>query len=249
MISISNLNYKNILNNVNLNLEENKIYVVIGPNGSGKTTLLKSIAQLYKYDGDINIKGIDLKRLKHKEKAKIISYLPQHNLKTNIKVETLVRHGRYASLNFGENLKELDKKIVKENIEIVGINNILKRNLMDISGGERQLAYLAMVLTQSTPIILFDEPTTFLDISHQIHILEIIKKLKEEGRTIIIVLHDLIQAIEIADEIILIDNGKIVKKSTPYEIFDDIKKVFGVSISEYDINDKNALYKKYLLKG
>ncbi len=252
MISIKELNYKvsdtQILKNININIEENKIIAIIGPNGSGKTSLIKSIASLNKYNGEIKINNINLKKINNKERAKIVSYLPQHCLKTNINVKTLIRHGRYASMKLGDKLNEVDKKLIEESIEITGIKKIVNKNLMDISGGERQLAYLAMVLTQATPIVLLDEPTTFLDISHQIYLLNIIKKLKNEGKTIIIVLHDLIQALDIADEVILMEKGKIIEHTAKEKVTKNIKEVFHVSISSKNIDDEKSLYKKYLLK-
>ncbi len=254
MIKIENLNYSigdiDILKDINLEIEKNEIVVLVGANGSGKSTLIKSIASLVNYKGKILIHGGSLRELKSKNRSRVVSYLPQNCLKTNIKVRTLVRHSRFPYTNFGEKLSKNDNIIINDAIDLTGINHILHKNVMDISGGERQLAYLTMVIAQDTPIILLDEPNTFLDIEHQIFLFELIKKLKEKGKTIILVLHDLIQALEIADKITVVNNGEIVAYGEPLKVKNDIEKIFNVKIAEIDkiTEYENPLYKYCLVK-
>ncbi len=238
MIKIENLDYKiaeyQILKNINLEIEENEIVVLVGSNGCGKSTLVKCIASLLEYKGEITVNGQKLKELKHKERSRVISYLPQNCVRTNIKVDTLVRHSRFAYREFGDKLSIEDKKAISDAKELTGVENILNKNLMDISGGERQLAYLTMVLAQDTPIILLDEPNTFLDIEHQLFLFEVVKKLKARAKTILIVLHDLIQALEIADKIVVIEKGEVIKVGKPTEVIDSIEKTFNIKIAEIE---------------
>ncbi len=234
MIKIENLSYKigktEILKQINLDINNNEIVVIVGENGSGKTTLLKCISQLTKYDGKITLNNNDISQFKHKERAKEISYLPQNCVRTKIKVQTLIKHGRFPYLNFGEELRHNDYLKIENAIKLTGIEHILHKNISEISGGERQLAYLTMILTQDTDVILLDEPNTFLDISHQLFLLDIIKKMKDNNKTIIIVLHDIIQALDIADKIVVMNNGKLVSYGEPNEVINEIEKIFKVKI-------------------
>ncbi len=254
MIKIENLNYSigdiEILKNINLDIEKNEIVVLVGANGSGKSTLIKSIASLVNYKGKISVYDVSLRDFKNRKRSKVVSYLPQNCLKTNIKVKTLVRHSRFPYTNFGEKLSKKDNEIINDAITLTGINHILHKNVMDISGGERQLAYLTMVIAQDTPLILLDEPNTFLDIEHQIFLFELIKKLKSKDRTVILVLHDLIQALEIADKIAVVEKGRIVAFGKPLEVKSDIENIFNVRIAEIEkIREyENPLYKYCLVK-
>ncbi len=253
MIKINDLNYKiydnKILQNINLKIDENEVVVIVGANGSGKTTLIKCIASILNYCGEIKVNNLNLKRLKHREKAKVVSYLPQHAIKTNIKVKTLIKHGRYAHLRLDDKLSDKDKLYIEKAIDIVGIRGILHKNLFEISGGERQLSYLGMVLAQGTDVILMDEPNTFLDISHQLELLEIIKNLKQQGKTIVIVLHDLIQALEIADRVVVMQNGQVKAFDKPENVLDDIKDAFNVQLRKQNDINENSLFKYILVKG
>ncbi len=254
MIKLENLNYSigdiEILKNINFEIERNEIVVLVGANGSGKSTLIKSIASLVNYRGKILIFGGSLRELKSKNRSRVVSYLPQNCLKTNIKVRTLVRHSRFPYASFGEKLSKNDNEIINNAISLTGIKHILHKNVMDISGGERQLAYLTMVIAQDTPVILLDEPNTFLDIEHQIFLFELIKKLKSNGKTVILVLHDLIQALEVADKIVVVNKGEVVAFGKPLDVKPEIEKIFNVKIAEINkISEyQNPLFKYCLVK-
>ncbi|MFV0440273.1 MAG: ABC transporter ATP-binding protein [Lachnospirales bacterium] len=254
MIEVRNLNYNigrlDILSNINLKIDKNDIVVIVGENGSGKTTLLKSIASLIKYQGDIFINNNHMKKLKHIDRAKIVSYLPQNCVRTNIMVSTLVKHSRFPYLKFGEELKKSDFEAIENAISITKIENILHKKVTEISGGERQLAYLTMVIAQNSDVVLLDEPNTFLDISHQLFLLRVIKEMKEQGKTVIIVLHDIIQAIEIADKIVVVHNGEIADYGRPNEVIGSVENIFNVKIAEtlkIDYDENVPLYKYTLI--
>lgn len=257
MVEIKNLNYKigakEILRDINLSIPENEIIAVIGANGCGKTTLLRSILSMCKYSGTISINNTDISTLKNKDRARLLSYLPQNCLKTNIKVATLIKHSRFPYLNYGEDLSKKDYEIIQNAIHLVGIEHLLSKNVMEISGGERQLAYLTMVLAQQTPIVLLDEPNTFLDIAHQLFLFDILRTLKANGRTVIVILHDIIQALEIADKVVVMDNGSMLDYGMPNEIIHSIEQVFSVGINEINsLKDAGftSLYKySLILKG
>ncbi len=252
MIKVQNVGFKvsdfTILKDINFEVEKNDIVVLVGVNGSGKSTLIKCLASSINYSGDILIDDIPIKSLKNKKRSTIVSYLPQNCLRTNIKVKTLVKHSRFPYLNFGDKLSKVDKDAIKNAINLTKIDDILEKNVYDISGGERQLAYLTLVLAQDTPIVLLDEPNTFLDIHHQIFLFDIINKLKENGKTVILVLHDLIQALEIADKIILIEDGKVKDFGSVSDsnIISSIEKSFNIKIKKS--NDDSQLYQYCLVK-
>ncbi len=251
MIDIKNLTYKTfdktILDDINISILNNEIVTLVGQNGSGKSTLIKCIASLLKYDGKITINNNDLTMFKPKKRSQTISYLPQNNLRTNIKVSTLIRHGRFPYKGFGERLTNQDKSIIKNVIKTTQVEDILHKSVNQISGGEKQLAYLSMILAQDTPIILLDEPTTYLDISKQAFLSNVIKDLKNSGKTIVLVLHDILQALEISDKVIVIEEGKILDYGRPKEVVSSIEKVFNIKIN-YSFKDHDMLYKYYYAK-
>lgn len=255
MIDIRNLNFSiaemNILKNLDIVINDNEIVAIIGKNGSGKSTLLKCIASLNNYTGDIFYNGINLKTLKNKKRSQIISFLPQNCVKTNIKVQTLIRHGRFPHLHFGDKLSKNDNDIINCAIDTTKVSHIISKNVNEISGGERQLAYLTMILAQDTNVVLFDEPNTFLDIEHQIFLFDLIKHLKEKNKTVIVVLHDIIQALEIADRILVIDDGEKVDFDTAINVIPSIENVFNIKVAKVEkVNsDSEPLYKFCLLKS
>ncbi len=254
MIKVKDINYKigdiEILKNVNFEIQEEEIVVLVGANGSGKSTIVKSMGSLVKYKGEIEVFNHVLGNLNSKTRSRMISYLPQNCIKTNIKVKTLIKHSRFPYMRFGEKLTSVDEEIINNAIDFTGVRHILNKNVMDISGGERQLAYLTMVIAQDTPIMLLDEPNTFLDLEHQIFLFDLIKKLKNKGKSIVIVLHDMIQALEIADKIIVINNGQVVSCGKPQNVIGDIEKLFNVKIAKLkDITEEETpLFEYCLLK-
>ena len=247
MLKIENLkcslSNKTIIDNISLDLNSGVLYCVIGRNGSGKSTLFKTIDCLVPSDGNIIYDDIDIKQLNIKNRAKYISYLPQTRPLPNISVRLMVEHGRFPHLGFSKTLSENDYKIVEESIKKVGLENLKYKNLCNISGGELQKVYIASTLAQESKVLLLDEPTTHLDLESQIDILNIIKEINDKDKTIIVILHDLLQAFSFFDYIFIVDDGKIIDSGKPEELYknENIKKIFNVHLEKED--KENALYK------
>lgn len=245
MIKIENLvaGYCNniVLNGISLSVSKGEIISIIGPNGCGKSTLLRCIAKQNNIvSGNIYIDGDKLDKYTSKQFAKKISYLMQAHNTSSINIEGLVSHGRFPYLGFPRKLSEADKSIVKNAMLRVGVFGIRQKELSSLSGGECQKAYLAMALAQNSDILLLDEPTTYLDIKYQLELFQLLVELKNEGKTIIIVLHDINSALAIADKIALISKGKLAYCGVPTEIGNKgvIERVFGVHTKSIKLDDE-----------
>lgn len=211
---------KNVLNNICITAEMGKVTAVVGPNGSGKSTLLKVISRIITpRGGDVCLNGESILSLSRRESAKRVSYLPQSRNTSDIKVSSLVLHGRFPYIGYPRRYSGQDYRKVDEAMKKMGVEDKKDSLLSSLSGGERQKVYIAMCLVQETDVILFDEPTTFLDISRQFKVLDEAKALAKEGKCVIVVLHDIIQALETADKIIVMKEGRVVSEDTSDNIF------------------------------
>ncbi|MGL5258911.1 MAG: ABC transporter ATP-binding protein [Lachnospiraceae bacterium] len=238
MLTIEHINAfygkKEVLHDISISFQSNKIYSIIGKNGSGKSSLLKSIIGLMNLkSGSIKLNDYDLLDMAPKIRAQNISYLSQHRTMSNILVEQIVTHGRHPYIVGNDSSqKKLHEKVIADALYTMNLENHRFTPLSNLSGGELQRAYIAMVLAQDTPIVIFDEPTTFMDIDYQIQFLNLIKKLKSYNKTIILVLHDIPSAFEISDEILVMDQGEIKCMLPPFELIKTnfIPKYFNVKI-------------------
>jgi len=228
-----------IIKNIQMAFEAGTVTSIIGKNGCGKTTLLKTAANILRpYNGQVMIDDdgnwINVHALKNKEIATRISYMPQHKETPNISVSGLVMHGRFPYLNFSRIPQKKDREIVEKALEITGTIDLRHKNLQELSGGQRQKVYLAMVLAQDTEILFLDEPTTYLDIDHQFEILHLIDTLKKMGKTIVMVIHDISNALKYSDKVCLMDKGEIISCDTPKEIIKSkhIDKIFNICCEE-----------------
>lgn len=231
----------NIIKNINISFEKGKIISIIGKNGCGKTTLLKTASKLLDpYSGDILLNGESIFNMTNKDIAKVISYLPQNRDIPNIKVYDLVMHGRFPYLGFPRIPTKEDKIQVQDALNILGIEKYKYKNIKELSGGERQKVYIAMVLAQDTEIVFLDEPTTYLDINHQLEILEIVKQLKKMGKTVVMVIHDLNSALTYSDRVCLMDKGEIIIYDEPQVVYESrqIDKIFNVNCFEVCASEK-----------
>lgn len=226
------LNYgdSNIIENLNLSIPMNEITVLIGANGCGKSTLLRSIARLLKpKQGSVLLDGQDLFKLSTKQVAKKLSILPQSPVAPEgLTVLQLVKQGRYPHQSWRKQWTEKDEEIVLHALKSTGVDHLRDKPVDELSGGQRQRAWIAMTLAQDTDIILLDEPTTYLDLTHQIEILDLLFELNKQNRTIVMVLHDINLACRYADNIITVRDRGVYKEGKPEEIMttDLVKHVF-----------------------
>ncbi|WP_233255096.1 ABC transporter ATP-binding protein [Halopenitus persicus] len=202
-------------------IEPGSVTALIGPNGSGKSTLLKTLANQLDVDaGSVLVDGSDVHSLEPKELARNLGLLSQESTSPNgMTVEDLVYHGRYPHRGFFETVTKEDQAAVNRAMELAGIAHLRTRDLGSLSGGQRQLAWIAMVLAQETDILLLDEPTTFLDPHHQLEVMEIVETLHDESDvTVVLVLHDIEQAARYADHVIALRDGAIQARGSPSEV-------------------------------
>jgi iron complex transport system ATP-binding protein len=198
-----------------------EVTALVGPNGSGKSTLLKGLAdQLSPDSGTVRVDGQAVQSFDKKEFARTLGLLSQESTSPDgITVEDLVYHGRYPHRGFFEGTTEDDERAVDRAIELAGCGHLRDHEVGQLSGGQKQLAWIAMVLAQDTDVLLLDEPTTFLDLHHQLEVMEIIETLREESDiTIVVVLHDIEQAARLADEMVAIGDGEIQARGRPDEV-------------------------------
>lgn len=226
-----------VLNNINFAPEPGKITGIIGPNGCGKSTLLKTIVGLADLmSGEILIGGKNANEFSSAQIAREVAYLPQSKTTPDMTVEQIVLHGRFPHLDYPRRYKKEDFEIAASAMEKLSVTEISDKYLTSLSGGQKQITYIAMALCQSSPVILMDEPTTYLDIAHQIKLCKIIKNLADMGKTAVTVLHDLPLAMKICDNICVMNKGKIVFSGTPDDGLssDIIEKVFEVKMKKLD---------------
>ena len=219
-----------VLEAVSATFEKGKLTGIIGINGCGKSTLLKVMLGILPCKGDISVDGRSLKDMSRKEIAQKIAYLSQGKSTPDMTVEQLALHGRFPHLRYPRQYSRQDREIAFSAMEQLGLAELAQRSLFSLSGGMRQNAYIAMALAQDTDYILLDEPTTYLDISHQLGLMQTLRKLADGGKGIVTVMHDLPLAFTYCDEILLLDGGKVLAQGTPREVRTHIEKVFGIGL-------------------
>lgn len=222
-----------ILSDINITIPKEKISVIIGANGCGKSTLLKTFARLLKpEEGTIFLDEQNIFNISSKKVAQILGLLPQSpTMPDGITVTDLVTRGRFPYRQAFKNMSEEDFKAVEEAMEIMGITELADRCVQDLSGGQRQRVWIALALAQQTDILLLDEPTTFLDVSYQVEILDLLTDLnRKRNTTIVMVLHDINLSARYADYLFAMQKGNLIAQGTPDEIItsDLIKQVYGL---------------------
>ncbi|WP_400162399.1 ABC transporter ATP-binding protein [Brevibacillus sp. TJ4] len=222
---------RNIIDSLDLQIPKGKVTVFIGSNGSGKSTLLRSLARLLKPKGGaVLLEGEAIAKRSTKEVAKRLAILPQGpSAPEGLTVLQLVKQGRYPYQSWLQQWSEEDEQMVQRALEATQLTDMADRTVDSLSGGQRQRAWIAMTLAQGTETILLDEPTTYLDMSHQIEILDLLDELnQQEERTIIMVLHDLNLACRYAHHIVAVHNQTVVAEGPPEAIMtvDLVRTVF-----------------------
>lgn len=222
---------REVLQDLSFTIPTGSLVSIIGPNGCGKTTLLRAAAkQLPLQRGSVLYDGSSITQISRKNFARTVAFLPQVRPIPSISVRALVSHGRFPYLGFSRTLRPEDRAAVSRAMEETGITPWANRTLDSLSGGERQRVYLAMALAQDTDVILLDEPTTYLDLHYQFDLLELLWKLRQSGKTIVMVLHDLSLALRYSSQILLVNDGKLLFSSTPHALIetDLLEKTFQV---------------------
>ncbi|WP_040984248.1 ABC transporter ATP-binding protein [Oceanobacillus jeddahense] len=224
---------KVIIENLNMEIPDKKITSIIGPNGCGKSTLLKALCRLLPIKkGKIALDGADINKSASKEIAKKIAILPQSpEVANGVTVGELVSYGRYPYQKGFGRLAPEDVEVIEWALQATDITEFKHSVINDLSGGQKQRVWIAMALAQKTDIIFLDEPTTFLDIAHQLEILELIKELNQKQHTtIVMVLHDINQAIRFSDYMITMKDGEIITQGNLPEVLSSqlLAKVFHI---------------------
>lgn len=231
------LNQQPILHDVSLKFEHGKSYCLIGPNGCGKSTLLNILSRQQRpISGRVMLNGMDIADYSLRTFAQHVAILPQHLPPVSTTVKQLISYGRQPYRKFYQGASSKDEEVIKEVMQLTRLSDMGHRQLNTLSGGERQRAWIAMALAQEPELICLDEPTTYLDISHQLEVLQLIQRLNQErGMTVITVLHDLNQAMRYSDELIVMKEGRVQAQGpsqtllTP-EILRDVFRVGGESL-------------------
>jgi iron complex transport system ATP-binding protein len=231
-LSLSYDGESTIVHQLSLAIQKGTITALVGPNGCGKSTLLRGLSRLIKpKHGTVFLDGRDVHAMKAKELAKQLGILPQSpTAPEGLTVHELVAQGRYPHQNWFQQWSSEDERIVADALDKTNLSMFADRPVDMLSGGQRQRAWIAMTLAQETDVLLLDEPTTYLDLAYQMDVLDLLDELNAEGRTIVMVLHDLNQAARYADTIVALRGGQIVVQGSPEEVMTaaNILQVFGL---------------------
>lgn len=215
---------KNVLHDISIDFPPGTVTAIVGPNGCGKSTLLKAAAGLLSVTaGEITGEG---------PRARHIAYLPQSRAVPEMTAGRLVLHGRFPWLSWPRRYRAEDEAAVRAAMERLGIAELADTPLPELSGGTRQKIYLAMALAQGADTLLLDEPTSYLDIGHQLKLMALCRELAGEGKALAVVLHDLPLALGYADRVAVLDGGQLLTLETPAAVFSSgiLDRVFGVRL-------------------
>ncbi|NSY46260.1 ABC transporter ATP-binding protein (plasmid) [Agrobacterium tumefaciens] len=223
---------RTISRNLSVAIPDGSLTVIVGPNACGKSTLLRALSRLLAPSvGQIILDGRSITDLAVKEVARCLGLLPQSSVTPGgITVADLVARGRYPHQSFFRQWSKADEEAVVKAMQATRVTDLSDRLVDELSGGQRQRIWVAMLLAQETPILLLDEPTTFLDIAHQIELLDLLADLNRHGRTVVAVLHDLNHACRYASHLIAMKDGAIVAEGKPSAIVTEklVEDVFGL---------------------
>jgi iron complex transport system ATP-binding protein len=229
----------NVIERLDLEIPSERITAVVGANGCGKSTLLRALARLIRpRRGTVLLDGRAIRELPSREVARQLGMLPQSPVAPDaLTVEDLVARGRYPHQGLFRQWSERDEAAVEEALQATAMADLRARPLDELSGGQRQRAWIAMTLAQQTRLLLLDEPTTFLDLAHQIDVLDLLDRLvAERGRTVVMVLHDLNQACRWADHLVGVRDGRVHAAGAPADIVDGafVNDIFGLEAEVVD---------------
>ncbi len=249
LINAENLNLyagdKKILDDISLSIEKGKIIGLIGPNGAGKTSLLKILANVNPdYQGSYTFKGQPISSFKEKQLAKEFGYLPQDaTAHWPLKSRRLIELGRLPFQGYSNKLSKEDHKAVEEAAKKTEVEHLYERIATTLSGGERTRVFLARLFAAEPQVIFADEPIAALDPYHQLHIMEILQEHAHSGGTVVIVLHDISLAARFCDEMVLLDEGRIVKTGGINQLLEDelLQKTYGIDLKLFCEGDAYSI--------
>ncbi|MFJ3990374.1 ABC transporter ATP-binding protein [Streptomyces sp. NPDC090032] len=224
---------RTVVHDLDLAVPDGRVTVIVGPNACGKSTTLRALGRLLKpKSGSVLLDGEALTKLPTKQIAQRIGLLPQTPVAPEaITVADLVARGRQPHQRWWQQWSDADERAVTEAMERTDVAALAERSVDELSGGQRQRVWIAMALAQETELLLLDEPTTYLDIAHQVEVLDLVRQLNhDKGRTVVLVLHDLNQAARYADHLVAMKSGRIVAEGPPAEVVtaDLVREVFGL---------------------
>ena len=246
------LGNRHILHDISVSIPMGKVTTLIGPNGCGKSTLLRSMIGYISSPSEcVTIFDKPLSSYSQNKLARQMAFLPQvPNMPKDMTVEELVYCGRYPYQNWWKNTAKEDREIVDYALSITKTDHLRHQLIPSLSGGERQRVWIAMALAQEPKLLVLDEPTTYLDINHQLEIMELLKRLnKEQGLTVLMVLHDLTQAVQYSDYMAVIKSGHLIAAGNTKDITSDslFKEVFSVDVQVDNFDNKPYVRGKGLL--
>ena len=241
------------LQDISIKIDEGEVVSLIGPNGSGKSTLLRVISRLLKPNsGEVLLDGQNVREMKSTEVAKSLAMLPQmNNHQLDLTVRELVEFGRHPHTGKSGRLTKEDIELIDWAIEVTGLSHLQGRLLPSMSGGERQRAWIAMTIAQNPKVLLLDEPTTYLDISHQLEVMELVKELNAKyNMTVIMVLHDINQAAQYSDRLIVLKRGVIHYDGLPHCVLckEMFQTIFEIDADIYSQDGRPVFSPKRLVK-
>ena len=224
---------RDVVRGVTLDFPPGRVLALLGPNGCGKSTLLRAaLGLLPRSGGQVLLDGAPLESLSPRRRALMAAYLPQSRPTPNITADKMVLHGRFPHLSYPRRCREEDYEAADRALRWADAADVAPRPMGELSGGQRQKVYLAMALAQQAPTLLMDEPTTFLDVGHQLEVMAAARRLAQEGRAGVMAVHDLPLAMRGADDAALLSHGRLAAWGTVEEVYASgkIDQVFGVAL-------------------
>lgn len=221
------LGRKDIVKNINFTVKKGKITVLLGKNGSGKSTLIRAAGGMLKCNGEILWEG---RTLAPAQRARLAAFLPQQLPETELTVEEVVALGRHPYTGLLGKTGAADRAAVARALSAMGLEGLCERSVATLSGGEKQRVFLAQALAQQTPLLVLDEPATFMDVAAAGEVDALCRNLRAEGRTVLAVMHDLSRAVALADEIVVLEAGKIIFAGSKQNCLEQrvLERCFGV---------------------
>ncbi|TDP00503.1 ABC transporter ATP-binding protein [Marinomonas balearica] len=229
---------RDIVHDLTVHFPEGKVTSIVGPNGCGKSTLLNGLARIHKPTaGDVKIDGKDIHSIASKKVAQKLALLPQETLAPDgITVKELIRFGRHPHQGLLKQWGMNDADAIKFALNSANLSDLADRPLDTLSGGQRQRAWIAMCIAQETPLLLLDEPTSALDLGHQIEVFDLIRDLSSEGKSVVMVVHDITMAARYSDHLIAMKGGNIIATGSPKDVITQplLKELYGIQCDLFE---------------